>query len=39
MPITMELQVIINCLVNDEISYDKEFLIQDHDGYLLRFND
>lgn len=25
--------------VNDEISYDKEFLIQDPDGYLLRFND
>ncbi len=24
--------------VNDEISYDKEFLIQDPDGYLLRFN-
>ena len=25
--------------VNDEILYDKEFLIQDPDGYLLRFND
>lgn len=25
--------------VNDTISYDKEFLIQDPDGYLLRFND
>ena len=25
--------------VNDESSYDKEFLIQDPDGYLLRFND
>lgn len=24
--------------VNNEISYDKEFLIQDPDGYLLRFN-
>lgn len=24
--------------VNDEISFDKEFLIQDPDGYLLRFN-
>lgn len=24
--------------VNDEISEDKEFLIQDPDGYLLRFN-
>ena len=24
--------------VNDEISMDKEFLIQDPDGYLLRFN-
>ena len=25
--------------INDTISYDKEFLIQDPDGYLLRFND
>ena len=25
--------------VNDEIYQDKEFLIQDPDGYLLRFND
>ena len=25
--------------VNDKIYHDKEFLIQDHDGYLLRFND
>ena len=24
--------------INNEISYDKEFLIQDPDGYLLRFN-
>ena len=24
--------------VNDEISLDKEFLVQDPDGYLLRFN-
>ena len=24
--------------VNDKIYYDKEFLIQDVDGYLLRFN-
>ena len=24
--------------VNDDIYYDKEFLIQDPDGYLLRFN-
>ncbi len=24
--------------IDDEISYDKEFLIQDPDGYLLRFN-
>ena len=24
--------------VNDKIYYDKEFLIQDADGYLLRFN-
>lgn len=24
--------------INDKISYDKEFLIQDPDGYLLRFN-
>ncbi len=24
--------------INDIISYDKEFLIQDPDGYLLRFN-
>lgn len=24
--------------VDNEISYDKEFLIQDPDGYLLRFN-
>ena len=24
--------------VNDTISYDKEFLVQDPDGYLLRFN-
>ena len=24
--------------VNNTISYDKEFLIQDPDGYLLRFN-
>ena len=24
--------------VGSEISYDKEFLIQDPDGYLLRFN-
>ena len=24
--------------VNDENSYDREFLIQDPDGYLLRFN-
>lgn len=24
--------------VGNEISYDKEFLIQDPDGYLLRFN-
>lgn len=24
--------------INDEISEDKEFLIQDPDGYLLRFN-
>ncbi len=24
--------------INDEISFDKEFLIQDPDGYLLRFN-
>ncbi len=24
--------------VNNKISYDKEFLIQDPDGYLLRFN-
>ncbi len=24
--------------VNNEIYYDKEFLIQDPDGYLLRFN-
>ena len=24
--------------VGSEISYDKEFLIQDLDGYLLRFN-
>ena len=24
--------------VNDEIYQDKEFLIQDPDGYLLRFN-
>lgn len=24
--------------INDEISQDKEFLIQDPDGYLLRFN-
>ena len=24
--------------VNDEVYYDKEFLIQDPDGYLLRFN-
>ncbi len=24
--------------VNGEIYYDKEFLIQDLDGYLLRFN-
>lgn len=24
--------------VGDDISYDKEFLIQDPDGYLLRFN-
>lgn len=27
-----------NYRVNDEISEDKEFLIQDPDGYLLRFN-
>lgn len=25
--------------IDDKISYDKEFLIQDPDGYLLRFND
>lgn len=25
-------------LVDDKIYYDKEFLIQDPDGYLLRFN-
>ncbi len=25
--------------VNDKIYHDKEFLIQDPDGYLLRFND
>ena len=25
--------------VNNKIYYDKEFLIQDVDGYLLRFND
>ena len=25
-------------MVNDKIFYDKEFLIQDPDGYLLRFN-
>ncbi len=25
--------------VGDSISYDREFLIQDPDGYLLRFND
>lgn len=25
--------------VNDEIYQDKEFLVQDPDGYLLRFND
>ena len=25
--------------INDTISFDKEFLIQDPDGYLLRFND
>ena len=25
-------------IINDIISYDKEFLIQDPDGYLLRFN-
>lgn len=24
--------------IDDKISYDKEFLIQDPDGYLLRFN-
>jgi predicted lactoylglutathione lyase len=24
--------------INDSVSYDKEFLIQDPDGYLLRFN-
>ena len=24
--------------INNEISFDKEFLIQDPDGYLLRFN-
>lgn len=24
--------------VESKISYDKEFLIQDSDGYLLRFN-
>ena len=24
--------------VNNKIYYDKEFLIQDPDGYLLRFN-
>ena len=24
--------------VDDKISYDKEFLLQDPDGYLLRFN-
>ena len=24
--------------VNNTISYDKEFLVQDPDGYLLRFN-
>lgn len=25
--------------INNIVSYDKEFLIQDPDGYLLRFND
>ena len=24
--------------IDDKISYDKEFLVQDPDGYLLRFN-
>ena len=24
--------------IDDKVSYDKEFLIQDPDGYLLRFN-
>ena len=28
-----------NYRVNDKIYHDKEFLIQDPDGYLLRFND